>query len=77
MVLIAYGGSTKGDWIAVNSEKQEEFRARTLGLNPAVVPEEELNNRIINMFQLMIVKEGVSEVISMVLDVEHQSQLQF
>ena len=62
MILIADGGSTKADWIAINSEKKEEFRARTLGLNPAVVSEEELNNRIINMFQLMSVKEEVSEV---------------
>jgi N-acetylglucosamine kinase-like BadF-type ATPase len=62
MILIADGGSTKADWIAVNSEKKEVFRVRTLGLNPAVVPEEELNNRIINMFQLMNVKDEVSEI---------------
>jgi N-acetylglucosamine kinase-like BadF-type ATPase len=62
MILIADGGSTKADWIAINSEKKEEFRARTLGLNPAIVSEEELNNRIVNMFQLMNVKEEVSEV---------------
>ena len=62
MILIADGGSTKADWIAINSEKKEEFRVRTLGLNPAVVPAEELNNRIINMFQLMNVKEEISEI---------------
>jgi N-acetylglucosamine kinase-like BadF-type ATPase len=62
MILIADGGSTKADWIAINSEKKEEFRVRTLGLNPAVVPDEELNNRIVNMFQLMNIKEEVSEI---------------
>jgi N-acetylglucosamine kinase-like BadF-type ATPase len=62
MILIADGGSTKADWIAINSEKKEEFRVRTLGLNPAIISEEELNNRIINMFQLMNVKEEVSEI---------------
>ena len=62
MILIADGGSTKADWIAINSEKKEEFRVRTLGLNPAVVPAEELNNRIINMFQLMNVKEEIFEI---------------
>ena len=62
MILIADGGSTKADWIAINDEKKEEFRVRTLGLNPAVVPEEELHNRIINMFQLMSVKDDVEEV---------------
>ncbi|AUC85223.1 N-acetylglucosamine kinase [Polaribacter sp. ALD11] len=62
MILIADGGSTKADWIAINSEKNEEFRVRTLGLNPAVVAEEELYNRIINMFQLINIKENVSEI---------------
>jgi N-acetylglucosamine kinase-like BadF-type ATPase len=62
MILIADGGSTKADWIAINDEKKEEFRVRTLGLNPAVVPEEELHNRIINMFQLMSVKDDVEEI---------------
>ena len=52
MILIADGGSTKADWIAIGEDKEEAFRTRTLGLNPAVVPEEELHNRIINMFQL-------------------------
>lgn len=62
MILIADGGSTKADWIAINDDKKEEFRVRTLGLNPAVVPEEELHNRIINMFQLMSVKDDVEEI---------------
>jgi N-acetylglucosamine kinase-like BadF-type ATPase len=62
MILIADGGSTKADWIAINEDKNEAFRTRTLGLNPAIVPEEELENRIINMFQLMNVKEDVKEI---------------
>ena len=62
MILIADGGSTKADWIAINNEKNEVFRVRTLGLNPAVVPEEELHNRIINMFQLIHIKEDVTEI---------------
>lgn len=63
MILIADGGSTKADWIAIdNATKEEVFRTRTLGLNPAIVPEEELNNRIINMFQLINMKEDVEEI---------------
>jgi N-acetylglucosamine kinase-like BadF-type ATPase len=62
MILIADGGSTKADWIAINDERNEEFRVRTLGLNPAIVPEEELRNRIVNMFQLMNVKNDVEEI---------------
>jgi N-acetylglucosamine kinase-like BadF-type ATPase len=62
MILIADGGSTKADWIALNSDRVEAFRVRTLGLNPAVVSEDELTNRIINMFQLMDVKEQITEI---------------
>ncbi len=62
MILIADGGSTKVDWIALNDKKEELFRVRTLGLNPAVVPEEELSNRITNTFQLLNVKDEVKEV---------------
>ena len=62
MILIADGGSTKADWIAIGKNKEEAFRTRTLGLNPAVVPEEELHNRIINMFQLINVKDEVEEI---------------
>jgi N-acetylglucosamine kinase-like BadF-type ATPase len=62
MILIADGGSTKADWIAINDDRNEEFRVRTLGLNPAIVPEEELRNRIVNMFQLMNVKNDVQEI---------------
>jgi len=46
MTLIADGGSTKCDWILLNPEGEVVLKARTLGLNPAVVPEEELYSRI-------------------------------
>lgn len=62
MILIADGGSTKADWIALDNDKNELFRVRTLGLNPAVVPEEELHNRIVNMFQLINVKNEVKQI---------------
>lgn len=62
MILIADGGSTKADWIALNDQKEEVFRVRTLGLNPAVVAKEELHNRIVNMFQLISIKDEVKEI---------------
>lgn len=62
MILIADGGSTKADWIALDNNKNEVFRVRTLGLNPAVVPEDELRNRIINMFQLINIKDQVTDL---------------
>jgi N-acetylglucosamine kinase-like BadF-type ATPase len=62
MILIADGGSTKADWIALDNGKNEIFRVRTLGLNPAVVAKEELSNRIVNMFQLINIKDQVEEI---------------
>lgn len=62
MILIADGGSTKVDWIALDNDKDELFRVRTLGLNPAVVAREELSNRIENMLQLIEIKDDVEKV---------------
>ena len=62
MILIADGGSTKADWIALDANKDEVFRVRTKGLNPAVVPEEILRERIINTYQLYHNKDEVTEV---------------
>jgi N-acetylglucosamine kinase-like BadF-type ATPase len=62
LVCIADGGSTKADWIAIDNNNQELFRGRTLGLNPAVISSEELTNRIINMFQLINIKDEVTEI---------------
>ena len=62
MILIADGGSTKADWIALDNNKEEVFRVRTLGLNPAVVSKEELLNRIENIFQLINIKEAVEAI---------------
>jgi len=62
MILIADGGSTKADWIAIDNQKNEVFRVRSLGLNPAVVAKEELYNRIINIFQLINIKEKVTAI---------------
>lgn len=46
MILITDGGSTKCDWILLDKEGSVVLKTRTLGLNPAVVPEDELKSRI-------------------------------
>ncbi|MGB0950220.1 MAG: N-acetylglucosamine kinase, partial [Marinirhabdus sp.] len=46
MTLIADGGSTKCDWILLSPSGEVLLKTRTLGLNPAVVPEGELLHRI-------------------------------
>ena len=62
MILIADGGSTKVDWIVLNSKKEEVFRVRSLGLNPAVVSENELQKRVSNISQLIEIKKEISEI---------------
>ncbi len=46
MTLIADGGSTKCDWILLDPKGEVVLKTRSLGLNPAVIPEEELYSRI-------------------------------
>ncbi|WP_327019361.1 BadF/BadG/BcrA/BcrD ATPase family protein [Croceibacter atlanticus] len=46
MVLIADGGSTKCDWILLDSNGDVKLKTRTLGLNPAVFKQEVLEERL-------------------------------
>lgn len=46
MTIIADGGSTKCDWILLDEKGAQVLKTRTRGLNPAVVPREELYSRI-------------------------------
>ena len=46
MILITDGGSTKCDWILLDSSGNVVLKTRTKGLNPAVIPEDELRTRI-------------------------------
>lgn len=62
MILIADGGSTKVDWIALDSNREEIFRVKSLGLNPAVVSEKELQKRILTVSQLITIKEQITEI---------------
>ena len=63
MILIADGGSTKADWIALDvHNKKELFRIRTKGLNPAILKEDELYDRIIQNFTIFQEKDKVKEV---------------
>ncbi|PHR13083.1 MAG: N-acetylglucosamine kinase [Aequorivita sp.] len=46
MILITDGGSTKCDWVLLDNSGNLVFKTATLGLNPTVVPKEELLLRI-------------------------------
>lgn len=62
MILIADGGSTKVDWIALDNTKKELFRTRTKGLNPAIVSEEVIHDRTSHNFELTRYKDNIKEV---------------
>ena len=59
MILVVDSGSTKTDWIAVNSKGKTLFSTQTLGLNPQVLSSAILKERIINNFDLY---QNINEV---------------
>ena len=52
MNLVVDSGSTKTDWIALDNEGEEIFSTQTLGLNPQMLSNEILNERIKNNFDI-------------------------
>lgn len=62
MILIADGGSTKCDWILLNSEGEQLLKTRTKGLNPAVFKTEVLERRLLENEDLLEVKDKVEKV---------------
>jgi len=52
MILVVDSGSTKTDWIALDDNGNEIFSTQTLGLNPQMLSNEILNERIKNNFDL-------------------------
>ena len=62
MILIADGGSTKVDWIALDNNKKELFRTRTRGLNPAILSNEVIYDRVNHNFELTRYKNKVEKI---------------
>ena len=62
MILIADGGSTKADWVALDNKGAELFRTRTHGINPEILVEDLIVDRVINNFQLMQPKNEVDKI---------------
>ena len=63
MILITDGGSTKCDWIAIDSDgKQAVDKIRTKGLNPAIVAEKKLNKTIRKSKELMAIASDVTHI---------------
>ena len=52
MILIADSGSTKTDWICLDSNKNIVFDTQTQGLNPQILNYNNIEQRIVNNFEL-------------------------
>ncbi|CAM3379865.1 N-acetylglucosamine kinase [Aequorivita lipolytica] len=59
MTLITDGGSTKCDWVLLDNSGNVVFKTATSGLNPTVVPKEELLLRITSNEELKNVFEKI------------------
>ena len=62
MILIADGGSTKCDWILLDSKGEQILKTRTKGLNPAVFKTEVLQERLEENLDLKQVRDVVEKV---------------
>ena len=62
MILITDGGSTKCDWILLDLNGKLILKTRTLGLNPAVLSEEELSRRIRSNDELLQIVDIVKRL---------------
>ncbi|MGB1042672.1 MAG: N-acetylglucosamine kinase [Tenacibaculum sp.] len=62
MILIADGGSTKVDWILLNNDKTEILRDRSEGLNPSILSEEKLRQRIIKVDSLSSFYKSIQQI---------------
>jgi N-acetylglucosamine kinase-like BadF-type ATPase len=59
MKLIVDSGSTKTDWIAIDDSGNILFETQTLGLNPQVLSEAIVEERIINNYELYRIRNKV------------------
>jgi len=62
MKIIVDSGSTKTDWIAIDDGGNKLFETQTLGLNPQVLTEYILEERIINNYDLYQVRKEVTKI---------------
>ncbi|CAM1366637.1 BadF-type ATPase [Tenacibaculum sediminilitoris] len=62
MILIADGGSTKVDWVALDDTKKEVLRTTTLGLNPSVLIKQEILSIINNTPDLLSLQNKALQI---------------
>lgn len=62
MVLVADGGSTKCDWVGINSDGQIGFKATTKGINPTFLKEEEVLAYLSEAEELVFYRSKVHKI---------------
>ena len=62
MRLIVDSGSTKADWIAIDDEGKILFTTQTLGLNPEILDNDEIIERINSRFDLLQNKDKATHL---------------
>jgi N-acetylglucosamine kinase-like BadF-type ATPase len=62
MILIVDSGSTKTDWISINDNGEILFQTQTLGLNPQVLTDYIIEERIVNNFDLYQNRNSVTKL---------------
>jgi len=62
MKLLVDSGSTKADWIAINTQGETIFTTPTLGLNPEILTEEEIISRLNQSKEISENKEKVTHL---------------
>ena len=62
MKLIVDSGSTKTDWICLDSDNNKFFETQTLGLNPQVLDSNIIKERVINNYDLYQNRKKISHL---------------
>lgn len=62
MRLLVDSGSTKADWIAIDEDGKILFTTRTLGLNPEILDEEEIIERLNDKFDILQNKDKATHL---------------
>jgi N-acetylglucosamine kinase-like BadF-type ATPase len=62
MRLLVDSGSTKADWIAIDEDGKILFTTRTLGLNPEILDEDEIIQRLNDKFDILQNKDKATHL---------------
>ena len=62
MILIADSGSTKCDWVCIQSDGEEVLRTKTMGFNPYFHSSDEISNALAENPEIVGIKNDVSAV---------------